>query len=90
MSYSIYKGNTIIGQSGGPTSVINSSLCGLIQQALKSDKIERVLGMRFGIQGFINDNIIDLGRQNPKVIEGLRQTPSAALPRFSVLESAKK
>lgn len=79
MSYSIYKGNAIIGQSGGPTSVINSSLCGLIQQALKSDKIKKVLGMRFGIQGFINDNIIDLGRQDPKVIEGLRQTPSSAL-----------
>lgn len=73
------KGNAIIGQSGGPTSVINSSLCGLTQEGLKSEKIERVLGMRFGIQGFMNDEVIDLGKENPQVIEGLRQTPSSAL-----------
>jgi len=74
-----YKGNAIIGQSGGPTSVINSSLCGLIQKGLKSEKIERVLGMRFGIKGFMKDEIFDLGKENPQVIEGLRQTPSSAL-----------
>ena len=72
------KGNAIIGQSGGPTSVINSSLCGLIQEGLKSEKIERVLGMRFGIQGFMNDEVIDLGKEDPQVIEGLRKTPSSA------------
>jgi len=73
------KGNAIIGQSGGPTSVINSSLCGLIQEGLKSEKIENVLGMRFGIKGFMKDEIFDLGKENPQVIEGLRQTPSSAL-----------
>jgi len=73
------KGNAIIGQSGGPTSVINSSLCGLVQEGLKSKKIERVLGMRFGIQGFIKDEISNLGEEDPRVIEGLRQTPSSAL-----------
>lgn len=73
------KGNAIIGQSGGPTSVINSSLCALIQKGLKSKKIVRVLGMRFGIQGFIKDEIFDLGKENPRVIEGLRRTPSSAL-----------
>lgn len=73
------KGNAIIGQSGGPTSVINSSLCGLIQEGLKSEKIESVLGMRFGIKGFMKDEICDLGKENPQVIEGLRQTPSSAL-----------
>ncbi len=73
------KGNAIIGQSGGPTSVVNSSLCGLVQEGLKSKKIERVLGMRFGIQGFIKDEIFDLGEEDHRVIEGLRQTPSSAL-----------
>ncbi len=73
------KGNAIIGQSGGPTSVINSSLCGLVKEGLKSKKIEKVLGMRFGIQGFMEDEIFDLGKENPQVIEGLRQTPSSAL-----------
>jgi 6-phosphofructokinase 1 len=73
------KGNAIIGQFGGPTSVINSSLCGLIQEGLKSKKVEKVLGMRFGIQGFMQDEIFDLGKEDFQVIEGLRQTPSSAL-----------
>jgi len=73
------KGNAIIGQFGGPTSVINSSLCGLIQQGLKSEKIDSVLGMRFGIKGFIEDEIFDLDKEKPQEIEGLRQTPSSAL-----------
>jgi 6-phosphofructokinase 1 len=73
------KGNAIIGQFGGPTSVINSSLCGLIQKGLKSKKIKNVLGMRYGIQGFMNDDVIDLGKEAPRVIERLRQTPSSAL-----------
>ena len=73
------KGNAIIGQFGGPTSVINSSLCGLIQEGLKSKKIEKILGMRYGIKGFMKDEIFDLGKENPQVIEELRQTPSSAL-----------
>jgi len=73
------KGNAIIGQFGGPTSVINSSLCGLIQEGLKSKKVEKVLGMRFGIQGFMQDEIFDLGKEDFQVIGGLRQTPSSAL-----------
>ena len=74
-----YKGNAIIGQFGGPTAVINSSLCGLIQEGLKSKKVEKILGMRFGIQGFMQDEIFDLGKEDFQVIEGLRQTPSSAL-----------
>jgi 6-phosphofructokinase 1 len=73
------KGNAIIGQFGGPTSVINSSLCGLIQEGLKSKKVEKILGMRFGIQGFMQDEIFDLGKEEFQAIEGLRQTPSSAL-----------
>ena len=73
------KGNAIIGQFGGPTSVINSSLCGLIQEGLKSEKIESVLGMRYGIIGFMKDEIVDLGKEDHRVIETLRQTPSSAL-----------
>ena len=73
------KGNAIIGQFGGPTSVINSSLCGLIQEGLKSEKIESVLGMRYGIIGFMKDEIVDLGKEDHQVIKTLRQTPSSAL-----------
>ena len=73
------KGNVLIGQSGGPTSVINSSLCGVIQQASKSEAVERVLGMSFGIEGFMQDEVVDLSQEDPAVIEGLRRTPSSAL-----------
>jgi len=73
------KGNLIIGQSGGPTAVINSSLCGVIQEALKHDEITGMYGMVHGIMGVLSEEFIDLGRQDPSVIEGLRRTPSAAL-----------
>lgn len=74
------QGNAIIGQSGGPTTVINSSLCGVVQQCLQSgDQIGKILGMRFGIEGFMNGEIIDLGAQPKEIIEGLKTTPSSAL-----------
>ncbi len=73
------KGNAIIGQSGGPTSVINSSLAGVIAGAKKSDKIDQVYGMNYGIEGFMNEKIIDLGSQPSEVLAGLRTTPSSAL-----------
>lgn len=73
------KGNLIIGQAGGPTSVINNSLCGIIQEAKKSKEIERIYGMRFGIQGFMKGNIVDLRQEDEETIERLRDTPSSAL-----------
>jgi len=73
------KGNVIIGQSGGPTAVINSSLAGVVQEASKHDEITGVFGMVHGIMGVIKEEFIDLGKQDPSAIEGLRHTPSAAL-----------
>lgn len=73
------KRNAIIGQLGGPTSAINSSLCGLIQSGLKSKKIKHILGMRDGIIGLVEDKIIDLGKENPEVIQALYYTPSSIL-----------
>ncbi len=72
-------GNAIIGQSGGPTSVINASLCGIIQECLAQKAIEKTLGMRFGIEGFMEGDVIDLDRESPATIEGLRTAPSSAL-----------
>jgi len=54
------KGNGVIGQSGGPTSVINASLAGVIDAAKAFDGIDHMLGMRYGIEGFMAENIIDL------------------------------
>ena len=73
------KGNAIIGQSGGPTSVINASLAGIIETAAKNTAIGAVLGMRYGIEGFMVENIIDFGKESPSVIKGLTSTPSSAL-----------
>jgi 6-phosphofructokinase 1 len=73
------QGNAIVGQSGGPTSVINASLCGIVQQCLAEKAIGRILGMRFGIEGFMRDELIDLGRESAETIEGLRVAPSSAL-----------
>ena len=73
------KGNAILGQSGGPTSVINSSLAGVITAAKNFSGIENVLGMRFGVEGFIAENIINLGAESAATIEGLKTTPSSTL-----------
>jgi 6-phosphofructokinase 1 len=73
------KGNALIGQSGGPTSVINSSLAGVIDTALSSAYINEIYGMHFGIEGFMQEMLYDLGRQPKHIIEGLRKTPSSAL-----------
>ena len=73
------KANAIIGQSGGPTSVINSSLAGVVEAAKAAEGFGKVLGMRFGIEGFMAENIIDLSAQPAPIIRGLKTTPSSAL-----------
>lgn len=73
------KGNAIIGQSGGPTSVINSSLAGIIEAAKGFEGIDRILGMHFAIEGFMQGDVIDLGAESDKTIAGLKTTPGSAL-----------
>jgi 6-phosphofructokinase 1 len=73
------RGNLIVGQSGGPTAVINSSLAGVILEALEHDEIDEIYGMVHGVEGLLKEQIVDLGRQSAAVIDGLRSTPSAAL-----------
>ncbi len=73
------RGNLVVGQSGGVTAVINSSLAGVIQEAFEQESIEQVFGARHGIEGVLAQEFIDLRRATPSVIAGLRSTPSAAL-----------
>lgn len=73
------KGSVLIGQSGGPTSVINSSLAGVVEEALKDPNMEKVYGMRFGIDGFMNEEMILFDELQTEIIEGLRKTPGSAL-----------
>ena len=73
------KGNAVVGQSGGPTSVINASLAGVVEAALREEAISGIFGMRWGIEGFMAGNLIDLRKEDPRQIAALRSTPSSAL-----------
>ncbi len=73
------KGNFLVGQSGGPSAVVNSSLCGVIQEGMLHDEIKGIYGARNGIQGLLMGHIVDLRREKPSTIEGLRRTPTMAL-----------
>lgn len=73
------KGACILGQSGGPTSVINASAYGVIATALKSSSITAVYGAEHGIKGVLNDRLFDMGKEDPSELELLKYTPSSAL-----------
>ena len=73
------KGACIIGQSGGPTSVINASAYGVIRTALDNPNITNVYGAEHGIVGVLNDRLFDMGQEVPKELELLKYTPSSAL-----------
>ncbi len=66
-------------QSGGPTPVINTSLFGVIKEAKLHSTIDGIYGSLFGIEGVINDNLIDLRQEDDEQIELLKQTPGAIL-----------
>lgn len=74
-------GNAIIGQSGGPTSAINATLSGVIRGASSSKSIKKLFGMKNGIEGFLNENLVDLSYlfDNEEQLFLLESTPSSAL-----------
>lgn len=71
-------GNILVGQSGGPTAVINNSLYGIIKEG-EEQGVKNVYGAVHGIEGILNENIINLSKVPEELIEGLRYTPGAAL-----------
>ena len=74
------KGNVIVGQSGGPTAVINSSLAGVIKASWKAG-IRRIYGMHYGIEGLLNEDIVDIEDYITKSqdLSLLKRTPSSFL-----------
>lgn len=70
-------GSCLIGQSGGPTSVINSSALGCINAAMKSECITKVYGAAHGIKGVLNDRIYDLTYEDPEELALIKYTPAA-------------
>ena len=85
------KGACIIGQSGGPTSVINASAYGVIDTALKSGCITQVLGAEHGIKGVLNDRLFDMGLEDPEELRLMKYTPSSALGscRYKIADPEK-
>ncbi len=73
------RGNLLVGQSGGPTAVINASLCGVIHEATEAGAFGAIYGARHGVVGILQEDLADLGREDPAEIDLLRSTPGAAL-----------
>ncbi len=73
------KANAVVGQSGGPTAVINASLVGVIEEARKHPEIENLYGAHHAVAGVVKDDFIDLGRLSADTLELVAASPSAAL-----------
>lgn len=73
------KGNCLVAQSGGPTSVINASACGVIQEAFKSGEIDKVYGALHGVFGILNEDLFLFNDESPEEIELMKVTPASAL-----------
>ena len=72
-------GNVLVGQSGGPTSVINASLAGIVAEALNHESIEEIYGGLNGVLGILQEDLVDLAAESQQQIRALRHTPGAAL-----------
>ena len=72
------SGKAIIGQSGGPTAVINRSLVGFIKEAVNAD-FDEVLGARHGLAGMLSKDFVDLSSLSESQLFGIGKTPAAAL-----------
>ncbi len=81
----LITGNAVIGQSGGPTAVINQSLVGVIEglrtagAGTSGNPIKKILGMRHGVTGLVNDDLYDLTDYPHDRLQLLARTPSAGL-----------
>lgn len=74
-------GNLLVAQGGGPTAVINCSLVGVIEEAklLAPSKIGKIIGARRGIDGLLDEDLIDLKKESKSTLKKICQTPGAAL-----------
>ncbi|WP_038038430.1 diphosphate--fructose-6-phosphate 1-phosphotransferase [Thermorudis peleae] len=69
----------VLAQGGGATAVINSSLIGAVEAALSSRHFAAILGARYGIEGVLRQDFVDLSAQPPEIRQAVAHTPSAAL-----------
>ena len=73
------KGNMLVAHGGGPTPVINSSLLGAVREAKKHPEIETIYGARFGAEGILAGDLIDLGTVPDEKLGLLARTPASAI-----------
>ncbi|MCD6384598.1 6-phosphofructokinase, partial [Candidatus Sumerlaeota bacterium] len=73
------RGNMVVAQSGGPTMVINRSLIGIINEALKYSDIEYILGGKYGLEGILQEKFIDLRKEASRRLDIIARSPGAAL-----------
>ena len=73
------KANAVVGQSGGPTAVINASLVGVIEEAKKHSEIGNLYGAIHAVSGIVKDEFIDLKKIPAKTLELVAASPSSAL-----------
>ncbi len=76
---SVLRGSCIVGQSGGPTAVINASVYGVIRTALEHEAITKVYGAEHGIRGVLDGKLFDMGLESSEELALLPYTPSSAL-----------
>jgi 6-phosphofructokinase 1 len=80
--------NIVVAQSGGPTAVINSSICGIVTEGMRHENVGGIYGAINGILGVLREELANLREEEPTSIWNLRRTPSAALGscRYKVQE----
>ena len=76
---STIQGKALVAQGGGPTAVINQSFVGVVQEARKYPQVTHVYGAQHGIEGIINEDLIDLTETTPANLEAVANTPSSGL-----------
>ncbi|MDF2563614.1 MAG: phosphofructokinase [Massilibacillus sp.] len=72
-------GKAVVAQGGGPTAVINQSLVGIIEEAKRHPEITRVYGAIRGVEGIVNEDLVDLTQETTRNLNDVAMTPSSAL-----------
>jgi len=75
----VLKANAVVGQSGGPTAVINASLVGVIEEARRHPEIKKLYGAIHAVAGIAKDQFIDLKKVSAAVLKAVAASPSSAL-----------
>jgi len=73
------KGNMLVAQSGGPSMVINQSLVGAVLAARENKAVGKIYGALHGIQGILEQKVIDLKKESRSTLEAVANTPASAL-----------